>query len=57
MARENNFLLGNGERLTSKVKKKQGPVDKNPPYTFDKAKERFAKRLLKVNSHLPFYLL
>ena len=40
MARKNNFLLGFGERLTSKVEVPTGGGDKNPPYTFPQARAR-----------------
>jgi hypothetical protein len=42
MARKNNFLLGFGERLTANVDVPSGGGDKNPPYGFDRAKERVA---------------
>jgi hypothetical protein len=45
MARANNFLLGNGERLTSRVAVPAGGGDKNPPYTFEGARKRIATRL------------
>lgn len=38
MARKNNFLLGNGERLTEGVKIKGGGGSKNPPYDLETAK-------------------
>lgn len=45
MARSNNFLLGNGERLTSKVSVPTGGGDKNPPYTFEAARRRLSSKL------------
>lgn len=45
MAREHNYLLGSGERLASPVKISKGGGDKNPPYTFQQARERLSKRL------------
>jgi hypothetical protein len=45
MSRENNFLLGNGERLTSRVTVPTGGGDKNPPYTFEGARKRIANML------------
>jgi hypothetical protein len=45
MAREHNYLLGSGERLTSaeRISKTGGP--KPPPYTFQQARERLSERL------------
>jgi hypothetical protein len=45
MARENNFLLGKGERLTSEVfiRARSGP--KNPPYSFSEAKRELSRSL------------
>ncbi len=45
MARQNNFLLGNGERLTSPVQVPAGGGDKNPPYDFPKARKRLGTKL------------
>jgi hypothetical protein len=45
VARSNNFLLGNGERLTSRVNVPTGGGDKNPPYTFEGARQRMTTRL------------
>lgn len=45
MARESNFLLGNGERLTSTIKIVKSSGDKNPPYSFDEARDRVTSRL------------
>ncbi len=46
MARENNFLLGRGERLTEPVEVPSGGGDKNPPYDFNSARTRVAQRLV-----------
>lgn len=56
MARENNFLLGNGERLTYNVEVVGGGGDKNPPYDFETAKTQVAHWLHDANrafSRLP----
>src|SRR5450830_1188154 len=45
MARKNNFLLGNGERLTLTVHVPSGGGDKNPPYDFSRAKKRLGEKL------------
>src|ERR1035437_8533592 len=45
MARENNFLIGQGERLTSRVVVPRGGGEKNPPYTFDQARKRLTPEL------------
>ncbi|MFA6954310.1 MAG: S8 family peptidase [Thermoanaerobaculia bacterium] len=45
MPRQNNFLLGNGERLTHAVTVPSGGGDKNPPYDFPRAKKRVGERL------------
>ncbi|MBJ7983000.1 S8 family peptidase [Bacillus cereus] len=45
MARENNFLLGYGERLTEGVKIKRTGSDKNPPYDFNVAQAQAARWL------------
>jgi hypothetical protein len=45
MAREHNYLLGSGERLATAVKISKGGGDKNPPYTFQQARERLSERL------------
>ncbi len=45
MARNNNFLLGAGERLTRKVSVPTGGGEKNPPYPFDRSLHRVAERL------------
>ena len=46
MARKNNFLLGSGERLTSVVNVPTGGGDKNPPYSFEAARQRVADKLV-----------
>ncbi|WP_342545801.1 S8 family peptidase [Lysinibacillus sp. FSL K6-4013] len=45
MANENNFLLGNGERLTEGVKIKKSGGDKSPPYEWSTAKKQVKKWL------------
>jgi hypothetical protein len=45
MARQNNFLLGNGERLTQPVQVPSGGGDKNPPYDFTRARKRLSTKL------------
>ncbi|MCY7451654.1 S8 family peptidase [Bacillus altitudinis] len=40
MGRNNNFLLGNGERLTEDVRIKKSGGDKKPPYEWQEAKEQ-----------------
>lgn len=50
VARENNFLLGYGERLTAPVTIKSGGGDKNPPYDFDTAKWQVATWLRTANN-------
>ena len=45
MPRANNFLLGNGERLTAKVRVATGGGEKNPPYTFERAQRRLSSKL------------
>lgn len=52
MSRDKNFLLGQGERLTSPVKVPKKPGEKNPPYSFSKAKERLEKKLTVVSKEL-----
>lgn len=52
MARENNFLLGNGERLTQTVRVPSGGGDKNPPYPFPRAKKRIAEKLQDARTRL-----
>jgi hypothetical protein len=45
VTKENNFLLGNGERLTEGVKIKKSGGEKNPPYEWTKAKVQVKKWL------------
>jgi hypothetical protein len=52
MNRDKNFLLGQGERLTSNVKVPSRGGEKKPPYTFIKAKERIEKNLNALNKEL-----
>jgi hypothetical protein len=52
MARENNYLLGNGERLAQPVEVRGGGGDKNPPYLFPKALARIQDRLASVRARL-----
>lgn len=46
MARQNNFLLGQGEILASAVTVPQGGAPKSPPYAFVEARQRVSDRLL-----------
>lgn len=43
MPRENNYLLGYGERLTGEVKIKKSSGDKNPPYDFITARHQVSE--------------
>lgn len=52
MAREHNFLLGQGERLVSKVRIGRGPGDKQPAYDLPTAKSRIADRLSRVDAQI-----
>src|SRR6516225_4589023 len=45
MARENNFLIGQGERLTSRVSIPRGGGEKKAPYTFAQARKRLGPEL------------
>ncbi|PKU50091.1 peptidase S8 and S53, subtilisin, kexin, sedolisin [Lysinibacillus fusiformis] len=45
MSRENNYLLGNGEKLTDSVKIKKSSGEKKPPYDFETAKEQVSSWL------------
>lgn len=49
MPREHNFLLGNGEKLTSSVIVPTGGAAKKPPYDFQTAAKRISARLKTVN--------
>lgn len=51
MARENNFLLGHGERLTYKVNVPHSGGSKNPPYTHSDAIKRISRFLTSVNNY------
>lgn len=48
MAREQNFLLGRGERLTQPIKLGRQSRAKGSPYSFEAAKERLITRSAKV---------
>jgi len=52
MARQNNFLLGNGERLTERVSVPSGGGPKNPPYTFSTARSEISRRLSVASAQL-----
>ncbi len=52
MARENNFLLGSGERLTSHVDVQKGSSPKKPPYDLATARGRIETRLQTTRSYL-----
>jgi hypothetical protein len=52
MPRQNNFLLGHGERLTQRVEVPSGGGDKNPPYNFQAARARIVTRMAAVASAL-----
>ena len=45
MAREHNYLLGNGQKLTGAVEIPKGGGPKNPPYDFSTAQGRLSARL------------
>lgn len=51
MARENNFLLGHGERLTYKVNVAHIGGPKNPPYTHMDAVKRISRFLANANNY------
>jgi len=56
MPRENNFLLGYGDRLTEPVRIRSGGGIKNPPYDFGTARHRVKDMLQRANemfSQLP----
>jgi len=44
MAKQPNFLLGNGHRLTSPVKVGKGMEPKAPPYDLGTAKQRLSSQ-------------
>lgn len=48
MARDQNFLLGQGERITAPEVIKKGSSPKKPPYSFADAKKRATERLSKT---------
>ncbi len=50
MAREHNFLLGQGERLAAKVPIKKPGGDKKEPYDFSTAKQRIGERLTRAEA-------
>ncbi|UOO89195.1 S8 family peptidase [Vitreoscilla massiliensis] len=50
MARENNFLIGNGEILTSGVKINSGGDGKKPPYSLSEASNRLSSNLIKAKN-------
>lgn len=52
MAREHNFLLGQGERLVSKVQVPKASGAKNLPYDLSTAKRRIAERLANVTAQI-----
>jgi hypothetical protein len=52
MAREHNFLLGQGERLASKVPIRKAGGTKELPYDFKTAKSRIAERLASVDAQI-----
>jgi hypothetical protein len=52
MAKQPNFLLGNGHRLTSQVKIGKGIEPKDPPYDLSQAKERLTGQFTKAVSAL-----
>lgn len=51
MARENNFLIGNGELLTSTVMVPTGSGPKNMPYDFATTQKRIKNDLVKTNDY------
>ncbi len=52
MAREHNFLLGQGERLVSRVHVSKAGGPKNVPYDLNAAKTRISERLTKVTAQI-----
>jgi Subtilase family len=50
MAREHNYLLGQGERLTAPVKVPSGGGSKRPPYDFGTARLRAAGKLARTTA-------
>ncbi|WP_188066452.1 S8 family peptidase [Brevibacillus brevis] len=51
MGRENNFLLGNGTRLTEKVKINGGGGSKTPPYDFITARSQMTEWIKEATNH------
>lgn len=52
MVKRNNFLLGQGQRLTSNVTVVKGGKPKDMPYTFSDAQKRVSQKLATVNAHM-----
>ena len=52
MPRENNFLIGQGERLTFNVEVPSGGGRKNMPYDFTMTRERLSSNLLATNRYI-----
>lgn len=52
MAKQRNYLLGYGERLTEPVTVRSGPVDKRPPYPFEEARARMTAMLTRTAQSL-----
>ena len=52
MARENNFLIGNGERLTTPVLVPTGGQPKRPAYSLDTAVQRLGPNLSTVAGYM-----
>lgn len=48
MGENNNFILGNGEKLTDSIKIKKSGGDKNPPYKWTEAKSRVGQWLNQI---------
>lgn len=48
MARKDNFLLGNGEKLTGTVEVPKGGGEKQPPYSFSRARVRLSQQAHKL---------
>lgn len=51
MARENNFLIGQGEKLTSPVQVPTGGSPKNMPYDFPTTRKRLSENLISANDY------
>ncbi len=52
MGRESNFLLGRGEKLTTRVDVPKGGGPKKTPYTFAQAKDRIEKQLVSITREI-----